>query len=593
VAGAVLWALLLNLHGFWFGRSQPTLMMLHGAGVIRCMRETGIASLWSVCDQIGAPAGLPLLTGLPQALLGWLVDHLPWVDSWAAHQVSNALVTGTGLLAGYLLLRRWSAPALVALVGSAAYLASPAVLAVNGQAYTFAGFVLLPAYLYVGLRAADLMLAGRRLLPALVLTVLSLVMAFTDGYTFLIGALLLAGVAVSAVLRHGTGVGTRVRVVATFVLALAAAGLAYLAYTPDEAGEIPVGIGAFRYLGLDVVTLVVPQSSTATGALVGAPSLVPTLWGDGTNVRGNYVGVLALALVAWLLVRRRRTAPHRLRGEIVPLVSVALVALVLSLGPALKVGSPEVEIAPVWDVPVSLTTSWLPTEWLFEHVPGVSTMRATYRWMIGAKLVVVALSWVAVAVAWERRSHLVGSRRTWATVGVTVLGLALLVDGLPNVRAVLDRTEASAAHVAALREGVVQEAADLVREDERFLILPSRNDFLANGLVPFTQGTAYNAGPDKNYTYARSRWPASVTAVVDGWSYSEPQGDLVCDVLTGDADAVLLPVLDPYTDVVSASRDPEREANYRWVAAVLAEDPRFVAERGEWLTVLRSSGLPC
>lgn len=591
VAGAVAWAFLLNLHGFWWGRSQPTLMTLHGAGVIQCMRDQGVAALWSVCPALGAPEGLPLLTGLPQLYLGWVVNYLPWVDPWAAHQVSNALVDLVGLVAGYLLLRRWHAPRWIALLTSTAYLASPSMLAMNGFAYTFSGFVLLPAYLLATLVVADLVVRGRVLASVAVALPLALVMVFTDGYSLFAGLLLAGVVLLARCWDADLTWRTRTLLLAVPGASMALSLLAFLVYTPDNVTEIPVGIGAFRYLGLDLATLVLPQDTLWWADLAGFGRLADTLWGDGSNVVANYVGVttVVLAVVALLVRRGRATVDRRL---VLALAVAGALALVLALGPALKIYAETQAITPEWDVPASMTSGDLPTRWLYENVPGFESMRATYRWFLLTRFVLVVLAGLGLTALWRARPARPALARL-ARPAAVLLALVLVVETAPNVPRTLAATRAYDAHLTALRTTVVADSVALVEPGERILLLPSRNDFLAIGLVPFTGATAYNAAPDKNYQFARSGWPAAVTEAVTSWTDDAERADAVCRVLEDDADAVVLPSVDPYYDAVSWPPDPARVEGYRWVADTLAADDRFVADRLAWVTVLRSSGKAC
>jgi hypothetical protein len=566
-------------------------MTLHGAGVIQCMRDQGLGSLWRACPALGLPEGLPLLTGLPQLYLGWLVNYLPLVDPWAAHQVSNALVDGIGLLAGYLLMRRWSAPRWIALLTSASYLASPSVIAMNGFAYTFSGFVLLPAYLLTSLVVADLVVRGRALQAGALALPLAFVMVFTDGYSLFAGLLAVGAALLARCWGGGVTWRTRALLVAIPGVSFLVALLCFLAYTPANVTDTPVGIGAFRFLGLDVATLVVPQDTFWWADVAGFGRLSSTLWGDGSNVVANYVGITTLALALCCLPLRR--AWPRTEGRLILALALAgLIALVLALGPALKIYSITRPIDPAWDVPTSMTTLGLPTTWLYTNVPGFETMRATYRWFLLTRFVLVLLAGLGLTALWRHRPA-TPRAATLLRPGVVVLAVVLAVETAPSVPRALQSTRTYAAHVTALRSGVIADAVTLVRPGERVLILPSRNDFLATGLIPFTGATAYNAAPDKNYQFARGSWPASVEAAVVAWTDDTARADAICAVLEDDADAVVLPYVDPYYDVVSWPPAEGRVEGHRWLADVLVADERFVATRGDWLTVLRSSDAGC
>ncbi|MCC2310063.1 hypothetical protein [Cellulomonas chengniuliangii] len=572
-------------------------MTMHGAGMIQCLREQGISSLWNWCMDVGAPAGTPFLTGLPQIYLGWLVNYLPFIGPWEAHQISNALVDAIALIGGYMLMRRWSAPRWVALLTSTVYLTSLSITRMNGFAYTFSGFVLLPAYIAVALWILDQFVRGRRLWATLATFILAFVVVFTDGYSFFGAALAIGALVLVWGLQRREAWRSVLWAIATFGAAIVSAGLAFLVYTPDNVAEVPVGIGAFRYLGLDIATLFIPQPSLWWASEAGLPSLVGELWGDGSNVAGNYVGFSVIGLIAWWLWRGRRRQSPQTRSEVFALLAVALVALVLSLGPALKVFSMTQEITPEWDVPTSMTTLGLPTTWLYESMAGFDAMRATYRWFVVTRFVLVFASGVALGAIWRSTTKRpvpaegllltrTGAHR-WAQAATCLLAVLMVAETAVNVPAVMASGAAHRRHVDAIRYGIVPEMAAMIRPGERFLVVPTRNDFMLNGVIPFTEGIGFNSAPDKNYNFARASWPDSVVAAADAVGEPEQNAAFCQALAAGDTDAIVISYLDPHYDARSWPPDADRTAYYQWLADGVAQDARFDVTRGAYLSVIR------
>jgi hypothetical protein len=262
-AGAIAaFLLVLALHGFLPGRSQPALMALENAGMIECLHRQGLESLRSWCMAVGRPVGAPLLTGLPQVYTGWLISYLPGIDAWRASAIADVLFDAAGFVATYLLLRRWLAPRWIGLLAATMYLGSLSIVFLNGFAYTFTGYVLLPLYVLVSLRILDSFARGRKVRPALATLGVTFLAVFTDGYSFFAAALLIGTLLLGWARRHPThDVGAVLAAVGAFALSAAAATLAYVAYVPASVNHLNVGIGAFRYLGLDLATLFLPQSS--------------------------------------------------------------------------------------------------------------------------------------------------------------------------------------------------------------------------------------------------------------------------------------------------------------------------------------------
>src|SRR5262249_54050798 len=148
--------------------------------------------------------------------------------------------------------------------------------------------------------------------------------------------------------------------------------------------QFAVSVDVFRAFGLDVWTLVAPQPTLWWTSWIGWDVKVPKLYGDGSNITGNYAGFVTVALVVWYLIRGRDAAVHRARV----LAIFGLLALVLSFGPSLKVHA--LTAVPANAMPESAATLPLPpVRWLYRHVPGFNDMRATYRWFVATRFVLV------------------------------------------------------------------------------------------------------------------------------------------------------------------------------------------------------------
>jgi hypothetical protein len=566
--------LVVLVYGFAPGTSEVTLMATTTTGLITCLHDQGIASLWTWCMDLGLPLGSPSLTGLPQIYVGWALASVPGVSAWAANQVVGCAVALLGLAGGFLLLRRWSVPRWLALAATASYLIGPNLLQLNGFAFTFDGFILLPAYVYAAVRVLDLMRAGRWVVAAGATAALCLLMVFTDGYSFfgaaaIIGCLLVAWAVAT---WREAGVVPAAAGTLIWLVALAGAALTYAAWSPEDSyGEDPY-LETFGQLAVDLVTVVIPTGQFLYPELLGVSDRGLPVWGSDTTPATNYLGFLLLgcaALGAVVAARRRSTVDR----EVAAVAAAAVVTLVLSLGPTLKVAQLDSGLD------ASLLT--LPTSVLYEHVPGFSSLRATNRWLVATRLCVVLLAAVGLAAA-ARRAR---SGPRWRSATVVTVAVLAFVEVLPDPAHVVLERRLSLERVRYLDEGIVAEAGRLLAPDELVLMLPSTNDFLANYLVPLAGVRSYNVGIDKNHALSSATWPPAVRAANLG--YGSDAQDLICAVLRTDADAVVLPYLDTRGAPLLNGDDPDLERHRERVARVLARDPRFDAEIGEWLTVLR------
>lgn len=603
----------LLLHGFTPGRNPTPALTFYGTGMIQCLRDQGLASLTQWCHAVGYPVGAPLLTGLPQIYVGWLLSYVPGVDVWAANSVSLALYDLLAMSGCFVLMRRWGAGRWIAVLASTLYLTSISILYLNGFAYTFTGYILLPFYLAAGIFLMDAFGRGARWRPVAGMIMLALLMVFTDGYSFFGAALVLCVTAFLRLLATRFSSPGAWWAMGTLVASIGFSAILYTVYVPGSAYEQgTAGLGVFRYLGLDVATLVIPVDSSWYPGLLGIDGTRPPLWGDGSNISSNYVGFSVLALALWLLVVGRRGLSRTSKVEVGALLVAGVVALVLSFGPALKVYEVARQISPPWEVPASMTTLPLPTSWLYEHVPGFTEMRATYRWFLVTRFVTIVAACLALGLISRagiaRGKHgpstmdqpatrtqskrLQSGLRGWRVAGPVLVALALVFESSANVPYQLGVSENATVKVDYIRNGIVADARGLLRDDERVLFLPTENDRLADVVIPMTKAVSYNTGGDKNYGLARAAWPAKVKAAAVAYG-SKNEQRTYCEALKGDVHAIVLPYISlNYGALMTGDRSAEDRAMKRHALAI-AGDGRFTAQAGAWMTVLRSSGKPC
>ena len=567
------------MHGFLPGTSPPMVWTIEDSGLIKCLHDAGWAALSGHCNAVGRPLGFTFLTGLPETMLGWLISWLPGVDAWTANQILNIVLDAVALGGGYLLLRRWSVVRPVALLAPALYLVSPSLLSVNGFGTTFAGYAFLPLYVYLFLCGLDRFAEGqRRWIGAAYLGGVTLLMVFTDGYSYATALLIICMMLIWWLFRGGAALNARLAALGTFAAANLCALAAYSVYTNAPATP-DVGIGAYRYLGLDPVTLFIPEATLWWPSHIGyqPPVLYPRLWGDGSNILHNYMGFAMIGIVAWFLLSRRlRRQPAGQRLEIAPLFVAGSVALFLSLGPALKIASRAVPISPSWDVPVSKTVIGLPTVFLYRFIPPFDDMRATFRWSIGFRFVLIFASAYAINVIWK------SGRRQIATLLLVVSFLEVLPA--PRLQIAIGRSYSR--QVSMVRSQVIGEFDAMTSPGERVLMVPSNNDFLATAMAPFAHVSTYNVGGDKNYAASASGWPADVKLLVAKIGESAGQGDRIATVLQHDANAVVICFFSMYTGGTMWPAPLPNEEFFRRQAATLAQDPRFVVQQGSWMAVI-------
>ena len=544
-----------------------------------CVRDMGLGALKPWCHHYGEPLGYPFLTGGPAVVFAGLTMHLPTVDSFDAYLVAGWLFMAIALVGGYGLLRRLGVRPSLAMGGATLYLVTASVIGMRFFGGTFTGFTLLPAYAFVDLVVIHVVdKKGLRSLALAFVAYTSLKAGalFLDGYSFVAGSLVSVALWGAWILHAGPSGRQRATGVVTLVIpSLIALGL-YSSYIPQSYEQNPVEI--FRSMGLDVTTLVLPTKQLLLADTLGLATDHSDLWGDGTNSAFNYVGLVALGLAIAGLVLGRRDR------RLLAVAAAGLAAMILALGPSLKVGDRpphraghlayESYLQPAGTAPLDF-----PWAGIFTGVPGVESMRATYRWFLVTRLAVVVLAVICLEqLARQGRRGLVAA---------LLLGLLTVVELLPNLGALLPtyRAQFNAREaVSALASGDLRAAAG---NSERVFFLNydgSHNDYLANFLAGAAGFRTFNAGGDKNLALSRGYWPPAVKSLA---SANVTPTDISRGLESRAVDTVIVPFfhlrLSAYRWPPSAA---ERNAAGKAFASILA-DESYTVKRYRWFAALQ------
>lgn len=512
----------------------------NAVGEIRCGELSLSLLLQDRCAVVGGDAGSSIGNGQPIVLAAAVLGRATGMPAGWAYSV---VVLGMALVAvvlGSALLRRFGASPVIALVGITLFLISPTVLGFRGLGSTQFGVLLLPASIEIQLRLArecTVRSWWRPVVGVVAWIAACFLIARLDGYGFL-----MSQAATGVLLAGGLLLGGRrlaaVRGLAGFAVAN---GVALLAYRAQGGGDwAESSIDLFRAMGADVVTLLRPTVTTWWTAVV--PSAAgdwSELWGDGSNSAHNYLSVatVVLAVVGTVVAVRRD------RRSLVWLVVLAA-ALVLALGPSLKVGEVRGPLVPPityesYLMPESRGLLTLPTQWVYENVPGFSSMRATYRWVVLARLALVVLA--AAGVTHLLRQH------GWRRVAGVVLAVLAVVDTLPALPRVLVSSRGQAQEVGQFDAEVVAPLDDATRDGARVVFYPNAvggNDYLAGYLATGAHLQTYNAGGDKTLAEARESWPDEVTGVLRAPDDEDPLPAVATLLESGAADCVVVPFFD-------------------------------------------------
>lgn len=548
---------------------------------IRCGALSVRDLLADTCAVVGGPSGAEVGNGRPFVLAGTALVRITGVSAeWAFALVALVLMS-LGALGVLRLASSYGVRTSIGLVAAAAYLASPSLVGMQSFGGTFWGMVVLPLAVWVAVRLARLLDWRRPLRSAgvvLTWTVASYVLLALDGYAFVMAQAATGLLLVADLIRDRARVAWAERLGGLAV----ADALAYLAYRRGGSGGegAASSIDLFRAMGADLVTLVQPSGAQWWARAWGLTADHSLLWGDGSNATFNYAGLFAVALAAVgavLAVRRR--------APVAIWLVVGAAALLMALGPSLKVDEVRGPLVPPvtyesYLMPESDAVVTLPTQWLYEAVPGLDMMRATYRWYVVTRLAVVVLGAFAV----ERLVR----RGGWRAVVAVTAGALAVIELAPDVVSTWRTARANVAVVRDFDATVVDPLDEALPDGSTVLLSPNSsgaNDFLASYIATGSELALYNVGGDKALAEARTTWPPHVAVLLSGTTRLEPE-DAVAVLTDGTVSAVVVPLFDLRWSVTAWPPAAQFAAPGRGAVEDLEADPRFEVEEHDRFAVV-------
>jgi hypothetical protein len=568
----------LVVHGFVPGlvTNAPWDYLLEGD--MRCLGHMGASAFTSWCNAFGQPQGYPFLSSGPIVYLGWAVMKTTGMNSYGAYLLAGAAFDAIALAGAYGLLRMLGVRPLTALIAGVAYLISPTVVGMNAFGGTFSGVALLPAYALVDLVVMRVFQLGRTNAIAGAVIAYSAAKTFAlfmDGYSFVFWSLISAALWLTCIADKDLTRHRRVWALASVLGAHIVAVGSYSLYAPKV--SMTSSLEVFRSMGLDVTTLFLPSHYVWGADLFGLATDHTDLWGDGSNATYNYLGIVCVGLAVFAAVTTWR------RKHVVPFIAAGAIALILSLGPSLKVSdvrgpasrTPTVQS---YLMPADAATADLPWARGY-HAPALEQMRATYRWSAVTRLVLILLAALAVDQLRWRRSRFVAS----------AVAVAALLELTPNVPRLLSEYRDHHRSRSAMTTAVVADLDAATMDGEVAFFISSDgtyNDYLANYLVPSAHLVALNAGGDKNSALASTSWPPSI----DKLAQPGASRDRVAEALRSKAvDVAILPYFHlRWAAYEWPPTETSRVAALRRFAPILS-DRRFETRRYRWFATVRLS----
>lgn len=547
------------------------------------------------CGNFGYPGGSTKPFGLPVSLLAVLVAGVDGPVGLMDVRWAHVIILVFAFIGAGIFFARLASNAWLGITGALLYLVSPAVLLQSSYGALQLGMALLPAYLLVDASLLEAVRRGGlyRFVPVFLMVAAVRTWAiYLDGYSFLFSGLLAGSWFVAS------GVGRRdwrrlAMVLIAYAAASAVAALAYRTYISGDALG-GMSLAFYRAAGVDVVTLLLPPVSHPVYGLlgIGHPVTSAMTWSDGSNLIGTFLGYATIpsAAVVAILAWRSRSAPP---VGLLALLAAGSVALLLSLGPSLKVADyrPADSTSAQYVMPEAAATAALPTAPAY-RLPGIGNARVLARWLVVTRLALVALTVFAAACLFRRRRHFLAA------------GLLLFaaVEAMPDPAQLQDKGRRVYAHAHWIHNDLSADFARGTREKEQVYLLqlhdrPGGNEYVANTLCARAGVHCYNAGGDKASILIRRFWPAQILGTKKG---DDVAGNLRSALDQGLVDVVVVPYFDLRAVVyglrqaeVRVDRVRERtQALAKALGAEVAHGAHFsFIRRGQALLPARTQGL--
>lgn len=396
------------------------------------------------------------------------------------------------------------------------------------------GIALIPFYLltsFAFIKNKDFYFSKEFIIKSVLFYITVLISVFMDGYTFVILAI---SACLFFIIYFYNECKNYKRVIVIGIMMLLGFGFAYLAYTgfinKSEYSKDPIEV--FRGWGIDVTYLIIPSYSISWISDFLNLSAIRTTeeqFGDA-SVWNTTFSLPLIAMGLWGIFKANKSKFKNI------LLCLFLFSFYMSLGPSLKIESvkPEgynEENSTINTMIMPEEYSVIPTgnELLYKHVPGVNSMRATYRWSVLMLFSLMILFLMSC------------SKYNQKYISIVIL-ISIFVY-MPNLGANLREGVKYNVSYKEINETLIEKFKEDIPKNTIVAFLPWGNDFFVNYISPYSGFKAYNIGGDKNLDIAKAEWPESLLAF-----HNSLNGRGIEDIkhifFSSDADYLIIPYFD-------------------------------------------------
>lgn len=571
--------------------SIPSVMLGH-LGIVEWQigfaQSLATGGFFSYPEHMSYPHGAPIVFGASYAYLQAVLIKLFGLNGLDSYGLASILFLTVAFWGAVRLLQAYGIGHKLSYALATVYLASPFIISHVSYAALAYGMAMFPAYAFITQISFSIAIdtalpVYQRMVSALGFISTVVFAVFLDGYTFIMFFVLAVFFIFQAC--AGESANTRrliargLRAGALYGLAFATAYIAMKAYVPDLDSLRLQTADVFRAMGLDLYFVLHPASELfwLMGWLGSTVEFdAGTHYGDGSIAIGSYLGFSLATLLLGLFYSS--LAPSR-RCFLAILI---VVVLFLSLGPSVKYDSRRIDIddpskpAVQYHMPTAAAVFSLGTDRLYELVPGIRNMRATYRW----HALTIFFTWFVTAMLLARLS------REGRHATMLLLLFPYMADRLPDPFLVSEKSEKYYDYASTMTRDVVHEMGKFITPGEIVYFWPSGNDFFVSYAAPFLAIRAYNVGGDKNMDISRRHWPSELNAVENGECVAQNVHALM---ESRKLDAVVVPKFDMLRDVSRPwplASEVVKSHEQEFLASAFVKET-FLIQESEYFYVIR------
>jgi len=581
------------VYGYGPGMLPNQALSFFDLGVAHCMNNS--AHWWALdCRQLGYPGRYPLVFGAPVTLLNLMLAKALHLHITTAWRLAYFLLLAIAVAGDWKYFRRLGADPLPAWIGIALFLLAPVVWDEAGYGALRIGFALLPTYVLLDSMAMDRLDAGtsrwRWMGWLLAICAARTFALFCDGYSFVMSLIPIGLGWLWWMFPRGRLAPRKLSITllgAACALAslIVSVGLYKAVIPANHFDKMPLDF--FRGQGVDLFAMLVPSRDYQIFDWLGWHHNIDPLqaYSDGKNISVVYIGAsfLICALATVIIYLKKHLHP---KHDTVILAATAIIAFVLSLGPSLKwhdfrpsthQGNYHITFQD-YQMPADSATANLHTAPLYLHAPGISMMRALYRWQLLVRLALV----VAACLVLTK----LGATRAGRVMAVP-LTIILLAETIPPISSALASYHHNSLAVSAFDRNVVKSSRALVKPGSHVMLMQLNarggvNPYLANQWCPQAGWFCFNAGGDKAEGILKDTWPAAITELNDE-RYVAYNARKVLE--RGTADAIVVAFFDMRWD--SYSWPPHRTDSVAATTLLHHRFPCLPITVEKWYAVIR------